>query len=203
MNPWFDDPTLQEFARVHLRYEVVHLHGTASHLEVLAAGRDQLPETSEVDAYLESFLVHARLLDDFFGMSRDVRDTPLEDSGRRDDVLACDYNPDWVQQRVLSSSIRRSINAQVQHLSVRRKLKRDWHFTKIDASLSKAFDSFLSLLEGHSVDSVRARADYFPEDEEFVAARLPRVPSLLTATTSSTQVSITFRDFRNLHRRSP
>src|SRR5687768_15811797 len=46
------------------------------------------------NAYLESLLLHARLLDDFLGRTK---------RSHSDDVLAVDYVPDWHAARVLTA----------------------------------------------------------------------------------------------------
>lgn len=86
---------LDTFARQHVGYEAEMLVGTAELLRRMPEG------TIAHDAVLESFLVHARLLDDFL-----ARDLPKPGTPSEDDVVARHYLPNWPRARVMSKSER-------------------------------------------------------------------------------------------------
>ena len=102
----------------HVAYEVEMLVLTCR--ELLARGLNELSDTevpTDADRLLnnllvESFLIHARSLDDFLSYSESER--------RPGDVLAVDYNAAWVPGEVLPASVRGVINRRVAHLTIDR-----------------------------------------------------------------------------------
>lgn len=61
---------------------------------------------------VESGLVHARILDEFFGRVRK--------SGRVDDVFAVHYTARWKPRSIFDASWRTSVNKRLQHLTTAR-----------------------------------------------------------------------------------
>ena len=116
----------------HIALEPAQLNGMAGHIayevemlvltsrELLARGLGDLSATvSPTDAdrlisnlLVESFLIHARSLDDFLTYGQAQR--------RPGDVLALDYNDEWAPTDVLAASVRAVINRRVAHLTLDR-----------------------------------------------------------------------------------
>lgn len=112
------DPAQLNGMAGHIAYEVEMLVLTGR--ELLARGLGDLSITvSPSDAerllnnlLVESFLIHARSLDDFLTYSQSQR--------RPGDVLALDYNDEWMPTDVLAASVRGLINRRVAHLTIDR-----------------------------------------------------------------------------------
>lgn len=102
----------------HIAYEVDMLVLTSR--ELLGRGLGDLSlvlAPSDADRLLnnlllESFLIHARSIDDFLTFGQKQR--------RKGDVLALDYNDQWVPSNVLAESVRTLINRRVAHLTLDR-----------------------------------------------------------------------------------
>ena len=88
---------------------------------------------------LESFLVHARIIRDFFAAS-----------GSTDDVLARDFlgsDPKVRLTLLRSNPIRKRLNRRIAHLSFSRsRLKRAWDVRRLLNEINSAMIHFLSLL---------------------------------------------------------
>lgn len=112
------DPAQLNGMAGHIAYEVEMLVLTSR--ELLARGLEDLSfAVSPSDAerllnnlLVESFLIHARSLDDFLTYGQSQR--------RPQDVLALDYNDNWIPTDVLAGSVRRLINRRVAHLTIDR-----------------------------------------------------------------------------------
>ena len=112
------DPAQLNGMAGHIAYEVEMLVLTGR--ELLARGLGDLSITvSPSDAerllnnlLVESFLIHARSLDDFLTYSESQR--------RPRDVLALGYNDEWIPTDVLAASVRGLINRRVAHLTIDR-----------------------------------------------------------------------------------
>ena len=102
----------------HIAYEVAMLALTSRELLARGVGDLSLMLTpSDADRLLnnvlvESFLLHARSIDDFLTCTHKRR--------REGDAVAIDYNEAWVPSRVLEESVRTLINRRVAHLTVDR-----------------------------------------------------------------------------------
>ncbi len=106
----------------HVVYEVEMLVLTCR--ELLARGVDEIPHfgvpsVADVEAdrllnnvLVESFLIHARSLDDFLAFTGGKR--------KPDDVFAIDYIQSWVPGEVLTKDVRDVINKRVAHLTINR-----------------------------------------------------------------------------------
>lgn len=102
----------------HVAYEVEMLVLTGR--ELLSRGLGDLsiavsPSDAERllnNVLVESFLIHARSVDDFLTCSQSKR--------RPGDVLALDYSDGWTPSTVLASSVRELINRRVAHLTIYR-----------------------------------------------------------------------------------
>jgi hypothetical protein len=88
---------------------------------------------------LESFLVHARNVRDFFATA-----------GSNDDVLAADFLsvPPTVRMPFLrSAAIRRRLNRRIAHLSFSRsRLKREWNVRRLLNEIDSAMSTFVDRL---------------------------------------------------------
>lgn len=112
------DPAQLNGMAGHIAYEVEMLVLTGR--ELLARGLEDLSSAvspSDAEGLLnnllvESFLIHARNLDDFLTYSQSKR--------RPRDVLALDYNDNWIPTDVLAGSVRVLINRRVAHLTIDR-----------------------------------------------------------------------------------
>lgn len=102
----------------HIAYEVEMLALTSRELLARGVGDLSLMLTpSDADRLLsnilvESFLLHARSIDDFLTCTHERR--------RKGDVVAIDYNDEWVPSIVLAASVRTLINRRVAHITLDR-----------------------------------------------------------------------------------
>jgi hypothetical protein len=87
------------------------------------------------NAVVESFLVHPRLLDDFFGSA--------SRGPKRRDVLATDFHPTWQCQRVLTTAERDGISGKVVHLSSDRVHGFPWNVGDIVVRFADTFSDFV------------------------------------------------------------
>lgn len=126
-----DDDDLEAFAREHLCYEVWMLGETAQWLSNLPPGAPVVA----CNAYLESFGIHARALDDF-----------LSNKGKHaDDVLAKHYNGDW-RGEDRARGFARTVNKQVAHLTRVRLQKEPINVGEVHERLVDSFRRFVSTL---------------------------------------------------------
>jgi hypothetical protein len=91
-------------------------------------------------ALLESFIAHARVLDEFLGGRRRAP--------RPSDVTANDYLPTWAGRGVLSDEIRDLTDKQQLHLTVVRAQRRQWPVHAIGRNLVETYLQFFHDL-GH------------------------------------------------------
>lgn len=112
-------------------YEVKMLCFTAS---ALPGGSDEKFEdypSFERNVYLESFLIHARVLDEFF------RSKP-----RHDDIVATDYVPGFPSTVTLVDGERTAIDKQLAHLTERRRERKSFRVQRIARALVEVFLQF-------------------------------------------------------------
>jgi hypothetical protein len=143
-------------------YEFVMLHNTSvwcveARMQSARATSDlgRIELSMRGDAYLESFLIHARNLHSFF-----AGNVTRDDDGNRkgDDLFALDYLPDWRgngrELQRLQSSIR-TINKRVQHVTAYRhrvpKTDDSQGIGDIVNAAESVWDDFVSRLDGRSV----------------------------------------------------
>ena|SRR5947209_8652432 len=105
------------------------------------------------DALLEAALVHLRLLDDFLGAGRQSQ---APKPGDLDDVFARHWLPSWKPRGFLTPTQRSRINAQLAHLSARRRWRHGWDVPRMATQPCRLLLRFLDELE--ATDARRARA---------------------------------------------
>lgn len=125
---------LRAFAVEHVCYEVDMLIGTSCMVS-------PHPGSVADNAMLESFLVHARLLDDFL-----TRKVPKPGSKFEDDVVARHYIPKWTPRTVLTEADRDLVNKFVAHLTSGRMTKQPVPVLALRAKVVSGFQRFLAEL---------------------------------------------------------
>jgi hypothetical protein len=126
-----DDAELEAFAREHISYELWMLVQTAVYLRNTPIDASQV----EINAHLESFALHARVLGDFLANKK----------GGNGDVLACMYAETWPGELVLEG-LSTTISKQVAHLTSSRMGKQPIAFWDVTGRILKSFRSFLRAL---------------------------------------------------------
>ena len=134
-------------ASEHLHYEIGMLTDTAvclnkgiPELETISASGRAHAEIIK-NALLESFVLHARALADFF----------YNDSPRPDDVVAADYVSDWAKRRATESPLLQGLRSragkEIAHLTFGRLLvkdvAKDWSFADITKEMRCLLIAFL------------------------------------------------------------
>jgi hypothetical protein len=122
----------------HVGYELTMMAATADRL--LPRHHRPVTDTVVSNSLIESFLVHARLLDEFFGAkSRGPRNR---------DVRAKDFNPSWVRGYVLTADERDGIDGKVVHLAEDRVEGFPWWLGDILVRFVEVFEKFIGADEG-------------------------------------------------------
>jgi hypothetical protein len=116
----------------HVSYEVEMLVHCARRL---IQRRKDRQSVLEHNVYVESFLLHARVLDDFFGAEP-----------KDDDVTAGSFVTHWRRTRVLSCPERFAINKSVAHPTTARLAHRDFKFVDITTALVLEFKRFSGMV---------------------------------------------------------
>lgn len=137
-----DDEQLREWADEHLRYEVENLVYSA---KILAAGPQGLLD----NLALESFLVHARCLNDFLWHDPSNHHTKL------DDVFALDFCDEllWKEERKAIAQVyldqardQKRFGGEIMHLTTRRIAGfgegKEWPFQGITREILLALEAF-------------------------------------------------------------
>lgn len=141
----FSSMQLQSFAKNHIDYEFKMLLSTADLLRLVKTTIYKDPVHL---SQFESFLIHARLLDDFFfPQERREKKWRPKSSG---DVFAANYLPVGrsVSTVILSHEVRTAINKQAAHLCIERESKIRFPIQKMAISTCNAFNEFHGLLDG-------------------------------------------------------
>lgn len=117
MKPIVLEPAQLDGMARHVAYEVEMLVLTSRELLARGLGDLSIGVSPNADRLLnnvlvESFLIHARSIDDFLTYGQEQR--------RQGDVLAIDYNDEWVPSKVLAEGVRALINRRVAHLTLDR-----------------------------------------------------------------------------------
>jgi len=178
----FAADVLESFAREHVAYEVSMLTETTRLLRDARRGQRPVLSSPMEIAYLESFLVHARLLDEFFGV--DKRRVFAADA-RASDYLDRSWKP---VHPVLDTDQRRAVNAQVVHLSVRRTNKVGFDVDAIADAVCESvlgFCAVLTVLRRKWFVAAESAAAAFREERP----EQTRVPLTVT-TTSETHAAV-------------
>jgi hypothetical protein len=148
------DIDLSDYARSHVCYEVRMLLGTYA---LLPRARDLI----EHDAALESFLLHARALDDFLGCS----------DPRKGDVVAGRYVDTWQPRYPLTPEQRRSVGKRVAHLTEDRVDKESIQVLALLAAVAAGFERFLAMLPPEQQSQFAEAATLLAELPPFVIAK--------------------------------
>lgn len=122
---------LIDFAKKHLLYEVFMLNNLCKELQ-----RTELPGHIR-SALLEAWVIHARVLYEFF----------YNDNPRRDDVCAADYFPGWREtcHEPFSCWPTSDAHKRLAHLSWRREGESfDWNFLEITRRMDDIIDLFVA-----------------------------------------------------------
>lgn len=147
--------TIQELraAAYHLRYEIEMLKFTATPLIPVPH-----PINGDYAVLMESFLIHARNLNEFFygwEMACEGKKSLL-----LDDVIAEDFfdaEMPWAKPQTnrLPDNLRQRLNEQLAHLTYGRKSGQygDWDFSDICQRMSSLMDLFLQVVAPEKVES--------------------------------------------------
>ena len=160
---------LERFAK-DLTYEVRMLDATARAL--LAT-----PPSLERNAFLESLLIHARVLDEFLGHDR-----------QHDNVTAGDYAPAW-NMKPLPDKLRRVTNKLVAHPSAARLTKEAVNFHAAARGVLAGFQEFVDQLD-------EPEREWFAEAAT-VAAGYLRLPTPMNATTTTSTTTVSYLSVRD------
>jgi hypothetical protein len=151
----------------HVAYEVEML------VEIARRLTPPLADTVTTNAYLESFLIHARALDDFLEKS---------DGKEDNDVIARDYYGGWAPKTSLPPGLRKVINKRVAHLTdVRAKPHEGVQPSDILRPLLGTFCAFADKLSAGrwpEVDNAAGMARRFLADPVPIVAGIPSTPTL-------------------------
>ena len=156
---------LHRYASGHLRYEIYVLLEQAQKLEELGEIEDAMG-----DALLEASLVHLRLLDDFLGSPQQAQPPTRDDP---DDVFARHWLPGWAPRRFLTGGQRQRINAQLAHLSARRRWRVGWNVPALTTACCQGFVRFLDQLNVAHPRRARAFAESRARIEAWLARHTP------------------------------
>lgn len=142
---------LKDYADAHIAYEI----RTLLYQVVELARWHQRGRVHDMtyDALIEAPLVHLRLLDEFLGSRQQVQ--PLR-AGDRDTVFAAHYLPTWQPASFLTVDERRDVNAQVAHLSGRRKPQFPWSILDLTARCCEGLERYFAAIAHDSAHSSRA-----------------------------------------------
>jgi len=170
---------LRTYAMEHVAYEVAAL---VDQVQRLAAVRDDVL----ANALLESSLTHIRVLDDFFRYEAERLPPACMDCGYQspnptnDDVTARHYLATWdvtdPEHRVLTSGLRKRLNAQLPHLALRRTGNEPWSIGPLAIRTCKIVLAFVGQLRAADAD----RAAWF-DKATLRAVELTRPGPALTA----------------------
>lgn len=152
-----EEDTLEAAAR-DVVYELQMLVHTA---DAFPGGQRLIESVADRNVFLESFLIHARVVDEF------LRSTPT-----RDDVTAEHYLPGWRGRSILTDVERIAIDKQVAHLTAARRDKIKFPVTGIARRLAVEFLDFCEQLDAHDastwawfVDAQEAVQDWLPPSD--------------------------------------
>ena len=112
---------LTDYADTHIAYEVRTMLYQVVDLD--RRQRSGRPGDMVFDALIEAVLVHVRLLDEFLGNPQQAEPATKRD---RDTVFAAHYLPRRAPASFLTQAERGDVNAQVAHLSGRRRAQFPW-----------------------------------------------------------------------------
>jgi len=99
---------------------------------------DNALSTGMLSALVESFIAHARLMDEFLGGRESVR---------RDDVVAARLAERWERRGFLTAENRERADKQVLHFTTKRRRRERWPIHAIARALAHTYLEFYDLLE--------------------------------------------------------
>jgi len=159
---------LKAFATEHVCYEVEMLIGTSRMLR-------PEPRTVADNAMLESFLVHARLLDGFLTGA-----IPKPGDRFQDDIVACHYVSEWDRGTVLTLADRDLVNKLVAHITSERMNQQPVPVLALQDKIAAALKKFLNALPSD-------KQPWFERAARALSAE-PVAAAAITSTTNSTGV---------------
>lgn len=126
-----------EIAR-ELRYELGMVEFTHGQLSEPTRNDDNALCTGMLSALVESFIAHARLMDEFLGGRETVR---------KDDIVAVRLTEQWERRGFLTTADRERADKQVLHFTTRRRRRERWPIHAIARALAHTYLEFCDLLE--------------------------------------------------------
>lgn len=126
-----------EIAR-ELRYELGMVEFTHGQLSEPTRNDANALSAGMLLALVESFIAHARLMDDFLGG---------QENARRDDIVAVRLTEQWEPRGFLTTEDRERANKQVLHFTTRRRRRERWPIHAIARALAHTYLEFYALLE--------------------------------------------------------
>lgn len=126
-----------EIAR-ELRYELGMACFTHARLTRAASSDENALSTGMLAALVESFIAHARLMDEFLGGRPNVR---------KDDVVASQHVPSWAGRGFLTVEDRNRADKQLLHFTTRRRQRERWPIHAIARGLASTYLEFYDLLQ--------------------------------------------------------
>lgn len=173
-------PTEEDKGQIlsHIYYEIWQLYGAITLSNIRIEG---LPEKEQNirNAILESSLVHARVLCDFFEKEK----RKIYRSQELDDVLSTDFSFPTTTLSI-DKIYRERLNKDIVHLSYSRTKRRigvdkEWHYNKIFLPILQTSIEFIKALNADTIDSCK---DYTPEHWEILRHRLATLCSEMKST---------------------
>lgn len=157
-----------EIAR-ELRYELGMAEFTHTQLSEAAWSDNKALSTGMLVTLVESFIAHARLMDEFLG----GRKYP-----RKDDVLATRFAPRWKGGGFLVKADRDRMDKQLMHLTEVRDRRERWPIHAIARGLAGSYLAFYDLLDvddqyelestAESARAILERCDSDPRNEIYL-----------------------------------
>lgn len=135
-----DERTLMipvEIAR-ELRYELGMANFTHARLTAAVSSRESPLATGMLAALVESFIAHARLMDEFLGGRPNVRG---------DDIAAAHCVPEWSAHGFLTLEDRNRADKQLLHFTTRRRQRERWPVHAIARALASTYLEFYQALQ--------------------------------------------------------
>lgn len=153
-----------------LRYELGMLDFTHTQLSEAAWSDNESLSTGMLAALVESFIAHARLMDEFLGGRGEPR--------KKDDVAAANFVLAWESRGFLAEADRTRMDKQLMHLTTKRTRRERWPIHAIARGLANTYLVFYDLLnvvdqyelEGtaQSARAILERCEFDPRNEIYL-----------------------------------
>lgn len=111
---------------------------THAQLSDVAWNDEKALSTGMIAALVESFIAHARLMDEFLGGRQTVR---------KDDVVAAQLVSPWARRGFLTAEDRNRADKQLLHFTTRRRQRERWPIHAVARGLAYTYLEFYDLLE--------------------------------------------------------